>query len=122
MRALYLAILALAIAATAADARSRHHAMTGKASFYGAEEHGSRTASGQRFNMHAMTAAHRTLPFGTRVKVTAIRSNRSVVVTITDRGPAAWTGRIIDLAQGAARQLHMLVAGVIPVRIEVVEQ
>jgi rare lipoprotein A len=78
-------------------------AQTGGASWYG---HGSRTASGERFNTGGMTAAHRSLPFGTRVKVVHKGSGRSVVVRINDRGPFV-RGRIIDLSKGAARALGM---------------
>jgi len=81
---------------------------SGKASYYGSES-GSRTASGQRFNQNAMTAAHRTLPFGTRVKVT--HGGRSVVVTINDRGPFI-RGRVLDLSKGAARAIGLTGRGV----------
>ncbi|WP_082673977.1 septal ring lytic transglycosylase RlpA family protein [Thiohalocapsa sp. ML1] len=90
----------------------------GMASYYGAGFHGRRTASGQRFDQHAMTAAHRTLGFGTRVRVTDKRTGRSVVVTINDRGPFK-RGRIIDLSRGAAQRLGIVAAGVAPVRVEV---
>jgi rare lipoprotein A len=78
------------------------------ASFYGSES-GSRTASGQRFNQEAMTAAHRSLPFGTKLKVT--HGARSVVVTINDRGPFI-RGRVLDLSTGAARAIGLTSAGV----------
>ena len=74
------------------------HSFSGKASFYG-NESGSRTASGQRFNQNAMTAAHRSLPFGTKLRVT--HGGRSVIVTINDRGPFI-KGRVLDLSTGAA--------------------
>lgn len=78
----------------------------GRASYYGREFNGRRTASGARFNNSAMLAAHRTLPFGSRVTVTNLRNGRSVVVKIVDRGP--WVrGRIIDLSQAAARAIGM---------------
>jgi rare lipoprotein A len=76
---------------------------SGVASYYGSES-GSRTASGQRFNQNAMTAAHRTLPFGTKLRVT--HGDRSVVVTINDRGPFI-RGRILDLSKGAARAIGL---------------
>ena len=78
------------------------------ASFYG-NESGSRTASGQRFNQEALTAAHRTLPFGTRLRVT--HGGRSVVVTVNDRGPFV-RGRVLDLSTGAARAIGLTSAGV----------
>ena len=92
----------------------------GKASYYGAKHHGRRTASGERFNQHALTAAHRTLPFGTRVKVTNLNNDRTVVVLINDRGPHT-RGRIIDLSRKAAERLGMLRAGVAPVRVESID-
>jgi rare lipoprotein A len=81
---------------------------SGVASFYG-NESGSKTASGQRFNQEAMTAAHRTLPFGTKLRVT--RGDRSVIVTVNDRGPFVH-GRVLDLSTGAARAIGLTSAGV----------
>jgi rare lipoprotein A len=92
-------------------------AHSGMASYYGSES-GSQTASGARFNPSAMTAAHRTLPFGTKVRVTNKRNGRSVVVTINDRGPFI-RGRIIDLSSGAAGVIGMRSSGVAPVSVEV---
>ncbi len=97
---------------------STHHSgrtFSGKASYYG-NESGSRTASGQRFNQNAMTAAHRTLPFGTRLKVT--HGGRSVIVTINDRGPFI-RGRVLDLSKGAARAIGLTSRGVGQVVAEV---
>ncbi|HEY8383323.1 MAG TPA: septal ring lytic transglycosylase RlpA family protein [Microvirga sp.] len=82
----------------------------GSASWYGPGFHGRRTASGEIFNSSALTAAHRSLPFGTRVRVVDERSGRSVVVRINDRGPFT-RGRIIDLAHGPARALGITGAG-----------
>ncbi len=94
--------------------------MVGLASWYGPEFHGKRTASGEIFDMNDMVAAHRTLPFGTYVRVTNLENGRSVIVRIIDRGP--WKkDRIIDLSYAAARALGMIEKGVVPVRIEVVE-
>ena len=89
---------------------------SGKASFYG-NESGSKTASGQRFNQNAMTAAHRSLPFGTKVRVTY--RGQSVVVTINDRGPFI-KGRVLDLSKGAARAVGLTGAGVGHVTAEVI--
>ena len=83
---------------------------SGVASYYGDRFHGRRTASGQAFNMHAMTAAHKTLPFGTRVLVTNPRNGKSVTVTINDRGPYAH-GRTIDLSQAAATEIGLVQRG-----------
>jgi rare lipoprotein A len=92
------------------------HSFSGMASFYG-NESGSRTASGQRFNQSAMTAAHRSLPFGTRLRVT--HGGQSVVVTINDRGPFV-RGRVLDLSTGAARAIGLTGAGVGRVTAEVI--
>jgi rare lipoprotein A len=81
---------------------------SGVASYYGSES-GSRTASGQRFNQNAMTAAHRSLPFGTKLRVT--HGSRSVVVTVNDRGPFI-RGRVLDLSKGAARAIGLTGRGV----------
>jgi len=90
---------------------------SGLASWYGDVWQGRRTASGRIFDMNEMTAAHKTLPFGSKVKVTDLRNQRSVIVTITDRG-AFFPGRVIDLSLAAARQLRMVNTGVDPVRLE----
>lgn len=91
----------------------------GLASWYGEEYHGQPTSSGERFDMHAMTAAHRTLPFGTRVEVFCPSSDRTVEVTINDRGPFI-PGRIIDLSHAAAGELGIAVKGVDRVKIRAV--
>jgi rare lipoprotein A len=90
----------------------------GDAVWYGREHHGGPTASGERFNMHELTAAHRTLRLGTRVEVTNLRNGRKVVVRINDRGPYT-RGRIIDLSYAAARKIDMVQAGVVPVHLRV---
>ncbi|MEA5579803.1 septal ring lytic transglycosylase RlpA family protein [Nodularia harveyana UHCC-0300] len=100
-------------------ANKRRGILQGIASFYGRGFAGRPTATGERFNPEAMTAAHRTLPFGTRVRVTNTRNGRSVVVRINDRGPFI-RGRIIDVSTGAARSLGMIRSGVAPVKVEVI--
>jgi len=90
---------------------------TGRASWYGRFFHGRRTANGERYDMHALTAAHRTLPLGSYVKVTNPADDSSVIVRINDRGPFA-RGRIIDLSLAAATALHMAHAGTARVQIE----
>lgn len=105
-------------AAKPARVAASGNVQSGMASYYGTES-GSQTASGARYNPSAMTAAHRTLPFGTRVKVTNKRNGRSVVVTINDRGPFI-RGRIIDLSTGAAGVIGMRSSGVAPVTVEVI--
>lgn len=92
---------------------------TGIASWYGPGFHGKATASGVIYNQHELTAAHQTLPLGTRVLVTNLDSGRSIEVLINDRGPFA-KGRIIDLSYAAAETLGMVGPGTIPVRIDVV--
>jgi rare lipoprotein A len=93
---------------------------TGMASYYGAELHGHTTASGERYDMHALTAAHPSLPFDTRVRVTNLSNNRSVIVRINDRGPHT-KRRIIDLSYAAAKQIGMTAQGTAEVRIEVIK-
>lgn len=96
------------------------HTEEGLASWYGPGFAGKPTASGERFVPCKRTAAHKTLPFGTRVRVTNLRNGRSVVVRINDRGPFV-EGRIIDLSKGAARAIGMIDAGVVEVRLVVVK-
>ena len=99
---------------------SVHRAMTGLASYYGPKWHGRKTASGERLNIHAMTAAHKSLPFGTRVRVTLLSTGKSVVVRINDRGPYV-QGRIIDLTDDAAKKIGLTTQGVGRVRLEVLQ-
>ena len=90
----------------------------GIASWYGGKHHGGPTASGERFDKNALTAAHRTLRMGTRVRVTRIKNGRVVIVRINDRGPYS-KGRIIDLSEAAARRLDMIEDGIAKVKVEV---
>ncbi|MFT3730165.1 MAG: septal ring lytic transglycosylase RlpA family protein [Hyphomicrobium sp.] len=96
------------------------HAMKGLASFYGISA-GTRTATGETFDPTAMTAAHRTLPFGTRVRVTRVDTGDSVIVRINDRGPFK-PGRVIDLSEKAAEDLRITDKGLADVRLEVVDR
>jgi rare lipoprotein A len=90
----------------------------GIASWYGPGFHGRRSASGERFNQNELTAAHKTLPFGTQVRVTNLNNGRSVTVRINDRGP--YSGRrVLDLSAEAARQIGMMGTGTAPVKIDV---
>ncbi|NET56132.1 MAG: septal ring lytic transglycosylase RlpA family protein [Symploca sp. SIO2E6] len=93
---------------------------SGLASWYGPGFHGRLSASGERFNQNALTAAHRTLPFGTNVLVTNLNNGRSVIVRINDRGPFI-RGRVIDLSVAAARVIGMLNSGIAPVHIQILE-
>lgn len=88
-------------------------AQTGIASYY---KHGKRTANGERFDPHGYTAAHRTLPFGTRVLVTNLKNGKSVIVRINDRGPHT-RGRVIDLSLGAAKVVDITAMGVAKVKV-----
>lgn len=94
--------------------------LTGFASWYGPGFHGNPCASGERFNQHDLTAAHRTLPFGTRVLVTNLDNGQSVVVRINDRGPFH-ANRVIDVSTGAARVLGLIQSGVARVRLDVID-
>jgi rare lipoprotein A len=127
MLTLTAAVAIIASGATAGEAKARKHwrqakaavvtggTFAGKASYYGSES-GSRTASGARYNPAGLTAAHRTLPFGTRLKVT--HAGRSVVVTVNDRGPFIG-GRVLDLSKGAAQVIGLTGRGVGQVVAEV---
>ncbi len=94
-------------------------ASAGIASWYGDKFHGKSTASGEKFNMHGLTAAHRTLTFGSKVKVTNQRNGKSTVVCINDRGPHV-KGRVIDLSKAAAKEIGM--AGLTKVTLEVLHK
>jgi rare lipoprotein A len=89
----------------------------GTASFYADQFQGRRTANGETFNMHELTAAHRFLPFGTWVKVTNLKNGKDVIVRINDRGPYV-KGRIIDLSIGAAKELGIVQSGIVQVKLE----
>ena len=89
----------------------------GIAAYYASAFHGRRTASGSTYDERELTAAHRTLPFGTRVRVTHIENGKEVVVTINDRGPFT-KGRVIDLSREAARRLDLIRDGIARVRVE----
>ncbi len=116
MKAFTFAAVAIAAltAPVAIDGAAHAQSWTGKASFY---SHGSRTASGARYDPGAMTAAHKTLPFGSRLRVTNLANQRSVLVTVNDRGPFVG-GRILDLSAGAADVIGMRQSGVAQVRID----
>lgn len=111
------ALLSLLAGCASHDIDPRGYDQTGTASYYGARHHGKRTASGEPFDQHGLTAAHRQLPFGTRVLVTNLSNNQSVVVRINDRGPHT-RGRLIDLSRQAAEQLGMLSSGTAKVRVQ----
>jgi len=96
------------------QSKERMIAWVGLASFYADAHHGKRMASGSRFDMNGFTAAHRTLPFGSLVLVLDMKRSTWTLVEVTDRGPAEWTNRDIDLSRAAARQLGMEKDGVIP--------
>ena len=93
--------------------------LKGIASWYGAVFNGRKTASGERFDMYAMTACHPTLPFGSMVRVINVRNKHSVIVKITDRGDLVDEGRIIDLSFGAAQKLAMTKSGLAKVELDV---
>lgn len=93
---------------------------TGLASYYAHRFHGRRTASGETYNENHLTAAHRRLPFGTRLKVTNLTNGREVYVRVNDRGPFI-KGRIIDLSYAAAQELKMIREGVVKVSVEIID-
>lgn len=96
------------------------HQLEGIASYYAEEFHGRKTANGETFDMNELTAAHRTLPFGTKIRVTHRQTGKSVTVRINDRGPFK-DDRVIDLSLAAAKELGLIGTGTGPVAIEVLE-
>ncbi|EJM58398.1 rare lipoprotein A [Pseudomonas sp. GM50] len=115
------ALLSLLAGCASTDTIDPHgYDKTGVASYYGAKHHGKRTASGERFNQHGLTAAHRQLPFGTRLKITNLNNDRSCVVRVNDRGPYS-RGRLIDVSREAAEQLGMLRSGTAKVRVQALD-
>ena len=103
-----------------ADAAGLKELERGQASWYGPRFHGRRTASGERYDQHALTAAHKTLPFGTMVRVRSLATGKEVDVRVTDRGPFV-RGRIIDVSRAAAEALGMMGLGVKQVSLHIVE-
>jgi len=93
---------------------------TGTASFYGGKWHGRKTANGEIFDTYKLTAAHKTLPFGTKVKVTNLNNGKSVVVRINNRGPYV-KGRVIDLSQAAFSKIENMSRGVTKVKLEIIK-
>lgn len=112
---------AAAPAKPAAAAAPAGEVSEGKVAWYGSKFNGRRTASGERFNAGALTMAHKTLPFGTRVKVTNTANNRSVVVRVNDRGPSS-PNLVGDLSLAAAQKIRMVRSGIATVKMEVVGQ
>ncbi|WP_076538675.1 septal ring lytic transglycosylase RlpA family protein [Shewanella sp. UCD-KL21] len=99
---------------------SASHALVGQASWYGSKFHGRLTASGEKYNMRAYTAAHKTLPFGTIVRVTNTGNNKSIDVKINDRGPFV-KGRVIDLSQKAFQQIASVDQGIVAIKIDILD-
>ncbi len=94
--------------------------LEGVASYYAHDFHGKQTSNGEIFDMNALTAAHRTFPFGTKVRVTNLGNNKTVIVRVNDRGPFK-EGRIMDLSIGAAKEIDLILNGTARVRLEVLE-
>lgn len=101
-----------------AKTKVNQHSTRGEASYYAGFHHGKKTASGERFNMHSLTAAHRTLPLGSKIKVTNLNNGKEVVVRVNDRGPYA-RGRVLDVSLGAAKKLDMIKTGTTKVSIQI---
>ena len=94
--------------------------LEGVVSYYAHDFHGKQTSNGETFDMHALTAAHRTFPFGTKVRVTSLENKKTVIVRVNDRGPFK-EGRIMDLSMGAAKKIDLILNGTARVRLEVLE-
>jgi rare lipoprotein A len=115
---LTMLIICLSICISVSAKKIIKFIQTGKASWYGKEFDGRKTASGERFNMYGLTAAHKSLPFGTLVKVTNVRNGLSVIVRINDRGPNL-PDRVIDLSYAAAKTLRLTGYGIQKVKLEI---
>ncbi len=102
------------------DPKRIGYSESGKASFYAMKYHNRKTASGEHLDQYSLTAAHRKLPFGTKVKVTNLKNGKSVIVKINDRGPFV-KGRVIDLTQSAFKKIGNIKTGIINVIVEVIE-
>ena len=120
---LVLAVFAICIsscASSSAEFGKRGYTEEGKASYYSRKLQGRKMANGEPYRRGKLTAAHKTLPFGTKVKVTNLQTNKTVKVKITDRGPYA-KGRIVDLSEAAAKKIGSVKAGVVPVKMKVIK-
>lgn len=120
----YLIVLVLSVslfscAGSKSNFGQRGYTEEGKASYYSRKLQGRKMANGEPYRRGKLTAAHKTLPFGTKVKVTNIATNKSVKVKITDRGPFV-KGRIVDLSESAAKKVGLIKAGVAPVKMKVI--
>jgi len=118
-RAALAGALLMGLLATGCGSSRPGFTQSGQGSYYANKFRGRPTASGAPYRPSKMTAAHNTLPFGTRIRVTNVRNGRSVKVTVNDRGPHV-AGRIVDVSGKAARRLDLVRAGVVPVRLEVI--
>lgn len=98
---------------------NKHYAEKGMASWYGKKFHKRRTSSGERYNMYQLTAAHKTVPFSTRLQVTNLKNGKKVIVRVNDRGPFV-SNRVIDLSYAAAKKIGMVNQGLTKVKIEAV--
>ena len=116
----FLSLSLFSCAGSKASFGERGYTEEGKASYYGRKFQGRKMANGEPYRRGKLTAAHKKLPFGTKVKVTNIATNKSVKVKITDRGPFV-RGRIIDLSEAAARRVGMIDTGVAPVKMKVIK-
>lgn len=117
MKFLYITCLLATLCCTPCHSQQKQH---GKASFYSKRATGARTASGQRLHHDSLTCAHRFYPFGTKLKVTNLNNNKSVVVKVIDRGPFG-RGRIIDLSWAAAKEIGMISQGIASVKVELMD-
>ena len=111
-----IAVVGLVLTFTFQSAQAEE-VLTGKASFYGHKFHGRKTSSGALYHRDSLTCAHKTLPFGTLLRVRNVKNGREAIVKVTDRG-AFCKGRVVDLSMAAAKELGMVASGVVPVQVE----
>jgi rare lipoprotein A len=115
-----LSIIVCSCASSGAEFGKRGYIEEGKASYYSPKLQGRKMANGDPYRKGKLTAAHKTLPFGTKIKVTNLQTNQTVKVKVTDRGPFV-KGRIVDLSEAAAKKIGSVEAGVVPVKMKVVK-
>jgi len=120
IKIVFVLIVLLLKVANANNLQDEKKNSVGIASYYSMKHENKRTASGEKYKSSNLTAAHKTLPFGTLVKVTNLKNNKSVIVKINDRGPFV-KGRILDLSYSAAKEIDMLVSGMAKVKVEVID-
>jgi rare lipoprotein A len=120
LKLVIIALFTITLNAKSSDNNETKECITGKCSWYGPKFNGKKTASGEKFDSTKFTAAHKTLPFGTKLKITDKKSGKNVIVTVTDRGPFV-KSRVLDISSSAAQELGVINKGVFTAEIEILD-